>query len=342
MTRALLCVIAVAVSSGNALAGYDEWNLAVLQHKYSKAVADPVPWVGYWWPYTENGIADQTYDSARQSPADKLDAALGNSNWSASWEYYNHGYGRGAEDWWGHCNGWATAAIMDIEPRTARSVNGVKFGVRDRKALLSEYWMESGADFTGTRVWDPYDVSSYAFWDVVPADFHLIMTNIVGRQKRSLIVDRYTGAEVWNQPIVAYEIAPIKPRDYLGPDPEYYNLYRVNLKMTIWWGSDQVEPDDVTPKFAWKENEFFEKRTLKYELWVDAPLKFDSAGNLVSSGDIIITNQGLGGQWKNGINYELLVDSHPDFIWIPVSYAASSGYKNPRLNDSWVRANLAE
>lgn len=321
---------------------YEEWNLAKLQRDYAKGVADPVPWIGYWWPYTEDGIADDSYDKDKMGPSDKLDKALGNSNWVTGWEMRNHGTARNPADWWGHCNGWATAAIMEPEPRKARTVNGVTFEVRDRKAILSEYWLQSGADFIGSRVWNSGDTTSAAFWDVVPAQYYLAMTNILGRHRRSMIVDRYTGAEVWNQPMVAYEMHPIKPEDYLGRDPRYTNLYRVNVTSDMWWGSDEVEPDDLTPKFEWKETDAFVKRTLKFELWVDAPLEFDSKGRLVSSGDIVLTRNGTGGRWKNGTTYEALVDSHPDFLWLPLSYARSTGYKNPRLNDAWVNKHLSE
>jgi hypothetical protein len=321
---------------------YEEWNLAALQRRYAKAVADPVPWTGFWWPYRENGIADRTYDRFEMSPADKLDRAQGNGQWIFDWEQANHGWGRSALDWWGHCNGWATAAIMEPEPRRSKNVNGVTFEVRDRKAALAEYWLQQGADYIGTRVWDENDTSSYAFWDVVPAQYYLLLTNVLGRRRQSIIVDRYTGAEVWNQPVVAYEMEPIRPRDYLGTDPRYPDLHIVNVTSTIWWMSDDVGPNQVTQPFKWKESMFYVKRRLRFELWLDAAPKFNSRGELISSGDIILTRDGYGGRWKNGESYATLVESHPDFMWIPTSYASSTGYKNPRLNDAWVNAHLSE
>ena len=75
---------------------YAEINLATLQKKLSKGTADPAPWAGFWWPYVDNGIADDGYDRMKTSPADKLDRALGNGYWAAAWENRNHGYGRRA------------------------------------------------------------------------------------------------------------------------------------------------------------------------------------------------------------------------------------------------------
>lgn len=314
-------------------ASFDERNFAKLQSRYAKGVADPIPWAGYWWPYDDGGIGDA---------AEKIDDAFNVSNYASAWERQRHGEGRNAANWWGHCNGWATAAIMESEPRSAVSRNGVRFGIDDRKALLSEYWMESGSDFIGRRVWNSRDRTSAAFWDVVPAAFHLLLTNIVGRNRQSVIIDRYTGAEVWNQPLAAYQVYPITREDDLGPHPRYRNLHRVNVTTTIWWLNDEVEPDDLTPEFRWKDDDFFEKRTLRYELWLDAPPEFDSSGKLVASGNIVLTNRGVGGQWKNGLGREALLDSHPDFMWIPLSYKRSSGYKNPRIRDAWVKQNLAD
>jgi len=332
----------VIISNTSFAATYDEWNLAKLQSGFAKGVASPMPWAGYWWPYRKNGVANSSYDSNSKSPLDKLDLAQGNGYWAAAWEYSSHGAGRSSDSWWGHCNGWATAAIMESEPRTSKVANGITFEVRDRKGVLSEYWLESGTDFIGTRVNNPYDTSSDAFWDVTPAQFHLVMTNIVGKNKRSVIIDRYTGSQVWNQPVVAYEIAPVLPEDYLGPDSQYQNLYRVNLTATLWWAEDNVKPDDITPPFEWKKVQGFNSRVLKYELWLDGPVKFDMAGKIVESGDIVITQNGYGGRWKNGANVPNLINSHPDFIWIPLSYAPSSGYKNPRLDDEWVSANISK
>jgi hypothetical protein len=333
---------AAVLSSTQALAfDFEEWNLASLQRRYAKGVADPVPWAGYWWPYEKNGVARRDHDREGLSPLDRLEMVVGADGWISGWETSSHGFDTGGPDWWGHCNGWATAAIMEPEPRRSRTINGVHFSVADLKGILSEFWMESGSDTIGTRVWDEGDVSSYAFWDVIPADFHLFLTNIVGRQHRTAIIDRFTGAEVWNQPLVGYQVEPIRPDDYLGPDPEYPDLYRVNITTTIWWADDEVEPNAVTGKFKWQDDESFTKRTLRYELWLDAPPRFDAKGNLVSSGDIVVTENGFGGVWKNGSDPEFLVDTHPDFIWLPLSYASSSGYKNPNLNDDWVGQNIS-
>ena len=332
-----LCLWATATLAGD-LHSFDETNLAKLQKHYQKEIVKSVPWSGHWWPYAEGGIAGTKYGA--ESPAAKLDRAMGMFGRLLGWETQGHGPRAGAQTWWGHCNGWATAAIMESEPREPLRVNGVEFKSGDLKAILSEYWLESSADSIGKRVWDANDFTSDAFWDVVPAQFHLLLTNFVGRQHRSVIVDRYTGAEVWNHPVVAYEVAPIKPEDYIGRDREFPNIYRVNVQTTIWWANDEVEPQDLMTPFDWRESLFYQSRVLRYELWLDGPVEFDSEGKLTRSGNIVLTDRGYGGQWKNGRTYEALINSHPDFIWLPLSNAKATTEKNPYLNDEWVKTNL--
>lgn len=307
-------------------------NFATLMRRHSSAVINPAPWAGYWFPYSTNGVA---------SAASKYDQATGQG--AASWERGNHGLGLGeVADWWGHCNGWAAAATLVPEPREPRTIEGIVFDVADRKALLTEMFMEVTGDFLGSRVNNPGDFGSSDFEDVHPAQFFLVVTSIMGSQGRSVIVDRYTGHEVWNHPLVAYSTQPVTPADYLGPDPRFPNVHRVNVTTTMYWVEDNVEPDTLTPAFdPANPAPVFQSRELRYELWLDAPPVFDASGQIQSSGDVILTTQGnvtAGGEWKNSSLAS--VNSHPDYIWIPTAAAASSGYKNPRLDDGWVSSNM--
>lgn len=311
-------------------------NFAFLMKNYRQAVINPAPWAGYWWPYNSNGIS---------RAAAKYDAARGRSAGAASWEISNHGQGlEDVAEWWGHCNGWTAAAILMAEPRSSKSASGETFTVSDRKALLSEVFMEVTGDFIGTRVDDPRDTSSDAFNDVWPAQFFLALTAVMGSQHRSIAVDRYTGAQVWNHPLVAYEIEPVRPTDYLGPDPQFSNLYRVSMATTIYWVNDDVEPGILTPAFdpgTANMSEAFGGRTLRYELWLDAPPEFDASGNLTKAGNVVLTSTShgvIGGLWKNAAMP--LVESHPDYMWMPSGVAPSSGFKNPRIEDNWVLSNI--
>ncbi|MEW6055208.1 MAG: hypothetical protein AB1540_01225 [Bdellovibrionota bacterium] len=318
------------MTAGNAASNK---NFATLQRRVSSASVSPAPWAGYWWPYSTNGIA---------GAAAKHDLARGTGG-SQSWEVSNHGQGlAGVADWWGHCNGWAAAALLMPEPKGPKTINGVEFSISDRKALLSEVFMEVTGDFLGNRVNNPGDTSSGAFRDIVPAQFYLMLTNVIGLQRRAFIMDRFTGVEVWNHPVVAYANSPVRSEDYLGVDPEFPQVHRVNVTTQIWWVEDNVDPNIVTPAFDPSNlGSAFKSRTLRYELWLDAAPQFDGAGNLAAAGDVILANdagRAVGGSWKNGALP--LVNSYPDYIWIPTGAARSSGHKNPRIDDAWIRQNL--
>jgi hypothetical protein len=53
--------------------------------------------------------------------------------------------------WWGHCNGWCGAALMEKEPIAPIEARGIRFEVADLKGLLSESFWGVESDFTGKR-----------------------------------------------------------------------------------------------------------------------------------------------------------------------------------------------
>ena len=96
-----------------------EKNFAKLINNFAVGRIEPTPWAGYWWPYTDNGIATGKYGSGK-SPAGKYDAARGGQTRAQSWEAQYHGSAvKGVQQWWGHCNGWCVAAALFPEPTTA-------------------------------------------------------------------------------------------------------------------------------------------------------------------------------------------------------------------------------
>lgn len=306
-------------------------NFFNLISKYSQGQVNPTPWAGYWWPFSQNGTA---------SADAKYESVAGPSG-AVSWEMANHGPNvPGIQDWWGHCNGWSAAAVLHPEPRADLTQGSVTFSVGDQKALLSEIAMEVDGDFFGHRVTDPNDFTSLTYQDVFPDQFFLVLTNIVG-SGRPLIIDRYTGVQVWNQPMVGYQIQPVTPSDYLGADPTAPDVYRVMITLQIWWASDGVPGDYITEPFDFADTTSFQSRVLTGEVWLDAPPQFDASGKLVASGNVILTSQNsyvLGGQWHNGVVEG--VESHPDYMWIPMSEKPSSGYSNPNVDIATVKRIL--
>ena len=194
--------------------------------------------------------------------------------------------------------------------------------------------------FFGNRSDQPGDTSSLDFQDVFPNQFFLVMSNYLGRGF-PVIIDRYTGYQVWNQPVVAYRHETVKPENYLGPDPAQPGTYRVVVTTTVWWARDDVPGGHVSEPFAYADGPSYQSRTLRYEVWLDGPVVFDSSGALQSSGNVTLTKQGsyvLGGAWVN--NGLPMSNSHPDYIWVPHDFTKSNGYSNPNVDRNWVTSHF--
>ena len=337
-----------------------EKNFAYLMNNHAQGRSDPTPWAGYWFPYTDNGIASNKH--GKKSPAGKYDAARGFKK-AQQWEISHHGPKvKGVKGWWGHCNGWCVASALYPEPREAKKVNGITFEVADIKALLSEAGMLASYDFFGNR--PELEISglnaSLAANDVIPDQYFLVLTNYVGMYKKQVLMDRYTGDQVWNQPIAGYQFDYPKPEDYLGAHPDSPNVYRINLTSTLWWSEDAVPAGVISEPFEFKPSPpgigsgdaregVYSARTLHMEIWLDGPVEFDAEGKIKSSGNVIVTRHPeidkfvVGGAWKNGGN------GHPDYMWIPYSIEAPRELNhdgtpntdaNPAVDINWLEAYL--
>ncbi len=156
-----------------------------------------IPWSGYWWPRL-NTYPIKLYNNP--GPMTKYDAATGASSYG--WEYSNHRTTDPANDWWGHCQAWASAAIMEPQPY-GKTVNGVYFSQDDVEGLYSEVWYGHDMDFWGTR-YSNQGTNSEAYKDVHPAVFDSVVRYWIGEQKIALEMDLTTGTAVWNYPVYAF------------------------------------------------------------------------------------------------------------------------------------------
>lgn len=323
-----------------------EKNFARLINEHTQGKVEPTPWAGFWWPYTGNGIAAGSF-RGNESPAGKYDAARGRITNAQGWEVTHHGAKvPQVQQWWGHCNGWCVASALFPEPKEDVTVNGINFGVGDIKALLTEAGMSALADFYGERV-DIDDINSPKYWDTIPDQYFLVLTNYIGKLKQAVLIDRYTGSQVWNQPLAGYRFEYPKPSDYLGNTPSKPNVYRIIVNSTIWWMDDGVAPDVITEPFTLEnadEIPHTASRQLSMEVWLDGPVVFEG-GKIKSSGDVIVTREGdnlVGGAWRMGEGYE--VDAWPDYMWIPYAVVPPSNpdqdYTNPEVDINWIRTHL--
>jgi hypothetical protein len=118
----------------------------------------------------------------------------------------------GIATWWGTCHAWAPAALTTPEPQKAVTVNGVKFEVGDIKALIQNSYDSTAAVMLGGRcnskeiMHTVTGSANDACSDLNPGGLHVIMTNFLGISQLPLVEDRTANYEVWNQPVVGYEV----------------------------------------------------------------------------------------------------------------------------------------
>lgn len=164
------------------------------------------------------------------SPAEKYDLLVGDKNFTLtkrSWDSgkgYYESQGK-VERWMGLCHGWAAAAYM--LPRPEKSIivpdaNGemLKFYPSDVKALGTLLWAEApfNTRFIGGRcnIQNPEKdengrVIEPDCVDNNPASWHLSVLNQIGITGRSMIMDATYDYQVWNQPILGYQVKYFNP-----------------------------------------------------------------------------------------------------------------------------------
>lgn len=337
-----------------------------LYNNYRAGIPDVVPWPGTYWPFKYDGInwngVSASYDA---------NFKLGNKTFK--WEGANHTCSNlsgseksGCEGWWGHCNAWAGAALKVPEPRSE---------VAYKKGLLTELYMSVDSLFagdtdkskeTGSWVSNVNSPSGRKFWDVSPKDFFLIFTNYVGVLGQGVVIDRFTGDQVWNQPISGYRILTLRPEDITVPDRVDLQLNPrakvvVRMRMKIAWAEDGVAADHASEiKFTVdkiKDDESEEVfgsryreytvRKLGFRLYFDGPVVPGSTssrgiGKIASAGRLI------GGSWEHYhqfINGQIsagdLNQTHPDFIWMPTDVMDDGyGSRNPYITEARVKREV--
>jgi len=118
----------------------------------------------------------------------------------------------GIQGWWGTCHAWTPASQLIPEPQHAVTVNGVTFEVGDIKALAQNVFDRTSAVMLGGRCNSKeinHTVEGSAnddCSDVNPGALHVVMTNFLGLANLALVEDRTANYEVWNQPVMGYEV----------------------------------------------------------------------------------------------------------------------------------------
>ncbi len=227
----------------------------------------------------------------------------------------NEDYG-GLAWWFGLCHAWAPASIREKEPtgpiKMPITYKGkpaeVSFSVSDQKALLIACYANARTYFLGSREdkkfkdieLDPHKrPKSSSMRDVNPGTMHIVLENVIGRDKEAFCEDRTGDIEVWNQPVCSYEVISEKEvtadeaAKLLG-DTSY--TYNKDAKKFVHCSTrvDYITEANAGDGPNSDSRRYVRSDTVEYVLELDA------------KGDI------LGGEWIGSSR-----ENHMDFAWIP-------------------------
>ncbi|MBN2433382.1 MAG: hypothetical protein JXQ27_18060 [Acidobacteria bacterium] len=204
------------------------------------------PWNGFWWPLVDGGMA--TGAARRRSepepvyysdwerffgPYDKYHFAFADTPRGDLWQWeMRHHYDPDALSWWGHCNGWAAAAVAEVEPTAPGELNGIYFRVGDKKALLTE--LHQG---DGSRILFHSDEDGAHI-------FHQTLVQYIRDMDKALVVEIDQSEEVWNFPVFGYEMTWTDDGDTR------------HVATVLRLGIDSVAPDSTGTSFMTAEFQY--------------------------------------------------------------------------------------
>jgi hypothetical protein len=137
------------------------------------AQASRVPWSGWWWPANDLVGGPRLFDfDGPLARYDRFVEALGRPDPDTmEWERAEVRFS--SLPWAGHCNGWAAAALLELEPTKPRTLNGITFSVADQKGLLTSY------HFADAAAWAVGSETR----DAPAAEFHRAVTRWIGIER---------------------------------------------------------------------------------------------------------------------------------------------------------------
>ncbi|OWZ19780.1 hypothetical protein PHMEG_0005921 [Phytophthora megakarya] len=214
------------------------------------------------------------------------------------------------ETWRGACHAWAPAAILEKEPNCPVTYNGISFQPMDIKALITDVYYNANIStvFTGSR-YDGYNdsIDEYgshtddSYRDLNPGYFHIASANLLGLLNTTFIIDRDAGIEVWNQPVVGFEVYEQTPMTAKEAATKFYDLDEYK------WNPDATSIVYVKSHLSWV-NETYTDGGLVASGLND---KFTVGANYTYLLELDEYEEIIGGEWLYDSN-----DNHPDFLWL--------------------------
>jgi hypothetical protein len=187
-------------------------------------------WSGYWWPMLQGGRGWHLYDEVGYyTPLLKYGGVNGDYG-PLQWEKRYKRTSDPKTNWWGHCNGWAAATVMEAEPQNGVRAGQTYFNVGEIKGLLTACHQGDPVDlFRGRPHWAGADYTN----DLRALDFHRALLYYLRDRKESVIFNISLKPEVWNYP--AYKFDMRGQTDWRGS-----NL--TNITVTLTFADDDVVP----------------------------------------------------------------------------------------------------
>lgn len=318
----------------------------------------------------EDGVEGFEFELDELSPLDKFAVQMyvdgrtdPNPFYISAWEILNH-YSPAGGSWWGHCNGWAAAAILTDEPRESLQIDmggeQVEYTTADVKGLLTESHYSTQSQFYGARYYkDGDDIN-----DLTPQAFHKLVTFFIGTQQVPLVFDTDAKEAVWNYPAYAYDMTvnETTPEDMVS---------RVNINTATY--GQLLDLSGIGPVLATRIMEY------RYQVGsfqaIEEIMNIDGIGSGTFEGlkdqisvtpiertfhvttAVVFTTDGVDPDhvdigtprgFTNRYGYTLTTDEnglviggewddeekHPDFAWVPYenpTFRARGGSENPYL-----------
>ncbi len=218
-------------------------------------------WASDWWPNRKGSINRRWFSAtpvgfrlvsptrehvtsmteaelAGLAPSEKFDLLTGDYEYSLVKEVARIANPR-APEWYGICHGWTPAALNHVEPRpkTLVSNDGIRipFGSSDIKALLSFYYAyHHKVDSThqmGKRCYFLNPGCSRE--DLNAGAFHIALTNTLGIQRESMIMDLENNELVWNHVMNGYQTTILNDQLRPSGNSAYGTVRRIRVKTAM-------------------------------------------------------------------------------------------------------------
>ena len=317
-----------------------------------------------------NEEAEWSYELDKLSPMDKFALVQydkGNTYPNpfllSGWEILNS-YNPAGESWWGHCNGWAAAAILTNEPREEVEVDlgdgKVTFTTADLKGLITESHYSTRSQFYGERYNDEEDDVS----DLTPKNFHQLISFFIDELGVPMVFDTTATEAVWNFPAYAYKLEVSEVED---EGPQKINVNTADAATLSWLNGMDDAMAQAIVDYRYDNGPFqnLEDIILIDSISEEAFNQFKDAITLDPAqrtfkvkAEVTLTTDGVdpdyldGDEPKNFLDhwtYTLKTDAdglvvggewkddkdHPDFAWIPyhnTSRRETGGSENPFLS----------